>query len=219
MIPRIHSLMINPESKYATMLKASLSKSFEDHYWSEDAVQMEINSRDYVSRVHTMNQNAEALVDFLRSRALCTAEDDEEREGRVIKDVFYPKYVTRELYDVCRRGTAPQLARNSSSTPHSKTIEGGFSMLFSITFISPLASSTFYDNLRIAKGPSLGTNFTLACPYTILGHPFELEWAESLGVERGIVRVSAGLEDRVVLLELFEEALSITESVCMDGRE
>ena len=27
------------------------------------------------------------------------------------------------------------------------------------------------------KGPSLGTNFTLACPYTILGHYLELDWA------------------------------------------
>lgn len=116
----------------------------------------------------------------------CRAEGEIEREGRVIKDVFCPHYVTKELYDVCRCGSVPQL-RTSSSLPHSK--EGGFSILFSITPISPLASSTVYYNLHIAKGPSIGAEFTLACPYTILGHPFELVWTESLGVERGIVRL------------------------------
>ena len=35
----------------------------------------------------------------------------------------------------------------------------------------------------MAQGPGFGTNFTLACPYTLLAHYHELDWAASCGVE------------------------------------
>nr|CCA15948.1 unnamed protein product [Albugo laibachii Nc14] len=54
----------------------------------------------------------------------------------------------------------------------------------------------FYDALEIAKGPSLGTNFTLSCPYTLLAHYTELDFAESCGVNRRLIRISIGLEKR-----------------------
>lgn len=66
----------------------------------------------------------------------------------------------------------------------------------------------FYDNLAIYKGPSLGTNFTLACPYTILAHYNELEWAKEYGVDRWLIRVSVGLEDPDWLLQTFKDALN-----------
>jgi cystathionine gamma-synthase len=64
-----------------------------------------------------------------------------------------------------------------------------------------------YDALRVTKGPSLGTDFTLACPYTLLAHYDELPWVESLGVSRWLLRVSTGLEPTSDLLARFEEAL------------
>lgn len=58
----------------------------------------------------------------------------------------------------------------------------------------------------------MGTNFTLACPYTILAHYFELDWASKFGVEANLVRVSVGLEDREMLLKGFQKGLdSITD--------
>ena len=39
----------------------------------------------------------------------------------------------------------------------------------------------------------MGTNFTLACPYTLLAHYTELKWAASYGVESELVRISVGL--------------------------
>ena len=68
-------------------------------------------------------------------------------------------------------------------------------------------AQNFYDNLAIYKGPSLGTNFTLACPYTILAHHNELEWAKEYGVDRWLIRVSVGLEDPDWLLQTFKDAL------------
>ena len=64
-----------------------------------------------------------------------------------------------------------------------------------------------FDALRVSKGPSLGTHFTLACPYTQLAHFDELNWAEDCGVPPHLLRVSAGLEDPDELWQRFERAL------------
>ncbi|HEY1052206.1 MAG TPA: PLP-dependent transferase, partial [Prosthecobacter sp.] len=86
---------------------------------------------------------------------------------------------------------------------------GGYGCLFSFTLKNPeQTSAPFYDALRVCKGPSLGTNFTLACPYTLLAHYDELEWVESCGVSRWLIRVSAGLEDTQELIARFDEALA-----------
>jgi len=59
----------------------------------------------------------------------------------------------------------------------------------------------------LSKGPSLGTVFTLACPYTLLAHFNELEWAESCGVSRYLIRLSVGLEDPEELWRRLDSAL------------
>ena len=64
-----------------------------------------------------------------------------------------------------------------------------------------------YDALRVSKGPSLGTDFTLACPYTQLAHYDELAWAARYGVPSHLLRVSVGLEDPEELWRRFEIAL------------
>ena len=93
--------------------------------------------------------------------------------------------------------------------------EGGYGGLFSLTFASKAASEAFFDALECFKGPSLGTNFTLACPYTILAHFGELDWAAGYGVEEGLVRVSIGMEDKEDLLKKFEVALRAAEEAQM----
>ncbi|RWA06558.1 hypothetical protein EKO27_g8541, partial [Xylaria grammica] len=69
----------------------------------------------------------------------------------------------------------------------------------------------FYDALETAKGPSLGTNFTLTSPYVILAHYNELDWAASFGVDPNLLRISVGLEDN--LGEIFAKALKAAEAV------
>lgn len=64
-----------------------------------------------------------------------------------------------------------------------------------------------YDALQVSKGPSLGTHFSLACPYTQLAHYDELAWAESCGVPAHLLRVSVGLEDQNELWMRFAQAL------------
>lgn len=85
--------------------------------------------------------------------------------------------------------------------------ESGRGCLFSFLLRDEKTAAAFYDALEVSKGPSLGTNFTLCCPYTLLAHYQELGWAADCGVPRHLLRVSAGLEDPEELVRRFSAAL------------
>jgi cystathionine gamma-synthase len=74
------------------------------------------------------------------------------------------------------------------------------------------ATRSFYDALEVNKGPSLGTNYTLVCPYTLLAHYGELDWAEACGVSRYLLRVSVGLEPLETLIARFDKAFEAIRS-------
>ncbi|MCB1088143.1 MAG: PLP-dependent transferase, partial [Verrucomicrobiae bacterium] len=57
------------------------------------------------------------------------------------------------------------------------------------------------------KGPSLGTNYSLACPYTLLAHYGELAWAAQCGVDSNLVRLWVGMEPENELIGRLEDAL------------
>ena len=108
----------------------------------------------------------------------------------IVKRVFYPKYnPSRPNYDAFR------------------TAEGGYGGLLSVVFHNDDHAVVFFDAIETAKGPSLGTNFTLTSPYTILAHYTELEWAKQFGVEKGLVRISVGLEEKETLVGIVKKAL------------
>ena len=89
-----------------------------------------------------------------------------------------------------------------------KRTNGGYGCLLSFEFIAGLPKAKkFYDALKVCKGPSLGTNFTLTCPYVLLAHYQELDWAEQCGVPSHLLRVSVGLEDGAIIWERFKKAL------------
>jgi cystathionine gamma-synthase len=189
------SLVLNPRGRAYSALREAASALYEDTFFAEDAIFMERNSRDFVRRVARIDANTLAVTELLWCEML----------GRghypgVVKQVYYPKYQTRHYYDVCRR-------QHAFASGTDELAPGGYGGLFSITFTSLVASEAFYDNLACAKGPSLGTNLTLACPYTILAHYTELDWAAQFGVEQGLVRVSVGLEDVSWLRSIFTTAL------------
>lgn len=79
--------------------------------------------------------------------------------------------------------------------------------MISVIMPKPEQAVKFYDSLEVSKGPSLGTEYTLACPYTLLAHYKELDWAASLGVPAHLVRISIGCEDYAELEDTFEKAL------------
>ncbi|KAI1932709.1 Cystathionine gamma-synthase [Ophidiomyces ophidiicola] len=177
------SAVYNPHSQYYQALKGVLDKEYEDNYWHEDAIFLERNSRDFISRIQRINASTEAITARLKASPL-------------VKEIFYPKYSpTKHLYDICRNP------------------KGGYGGLFSITFWTTTTAMAFFDALNVMKGPSLGTNFTLSSPYTLLAHYGELEWANSFGVASDLVRISVGLEDVSILESIFDRALDAARRV------
>lgn len=146
--------------------------------WGADAVVSERNSRDYVDRAARINANAEAVADFLNDHPAVAA-------------VHYPKFRSPELY---RRFRRPG---------------GGYGGLLSFDLHDAARTTPrVFDGLRVCKGPNLGTSYTLACPYTLLAHYTELDFAEACGVSRHLIRVSVGLEPADDLIGRFAEALA-----------
>ncbi|OAA49522.1 cystathionine gamma-synthase [Metarhizium rileyi] len=181
------SVILNPSSRYYDQIKKAMSYIFEDTYWPEDAIFMERNSRDFLTRVDRVNTNAEAICVTLQEHAS-------------VKDIFYPKCnPSRPHYDEYRLPNR------------------GYGGLLSIVFHSRKLAESFYDSVEIAKGPSLGTNFTLCSPYVLLAHYQELSWAAKFGVAEDLVRISVGLEDTEVLQNVFKRALRATETLRHTG--
>lgn len=198
----LFSLVLNPAGKHYQELKAHMVASYEDIYFDEDAIYMERNSRDFRRRTPIIDQNTETICDFLRSRSKVGG-----APSAVVKEVFYPKWTTRDNYEHCRIKSKRSNGNSHSTSSH----EGGFGGLFSLSFTTAASSCAFFDTLSCLKGPSLGTNFTLACPYTILAHFAEIKWATGYGVEESLIRVSVGMEENKALLQCFEAALKAAE--------
>lgn len=171
------SLILNPLTPMYTLLKKYFDENYEDTYWAEDALYLERNSRDFVDRSKRINENAIKVVDLLVSSPL-------------ISEVYYPSLVeSKKYYDAV------------------KTPDGGYGGLISFLLKKPQDAITFFNAINLHKGPSLGTNFTLACPYTILAHYQELDEVEKWGVDRNLIRISVGLEDLDELLEVLQSSL------------
>ena len=83
--------------------------------------------------------------------------------------------------------------------------------LLSVVFDKDLAF--YYDKLQVAKGPSLGTEFTLAMPYVYLAH-YEYLKSESglnklseLGINLNLLRISVGTEPIENIIKAFQLVL------------
>lgn len=172
------SVILNRASPHHPAFSAFLTAYADHTLWRGDAVALEQNSRDFVQRAETMSKTALALAEFLSAHPR-------------VEKVWHAREQGGRGYEFIRREG------------------GGYGCLFS--FLLKDAANTsplFYDALRVCKGPSLGTNFTLVCPYTLLAHYEELDWAASCGVPSHLLRVSAGLEDSAELIARFAEALA-----------
>ena len=71
----LSSSILNPNRKYYDQLKAIMEVEYEDNYWAEDAIFMERNSRDFISRIERINANAEAICHTLMASPVGTLAD------------------------------------------------------------------------------------------------------------------------------------------------
>lgn len=171
------AVICNPRSPYYRELKPLIFQNAEPLLWEADAAVIDANAHGFPERMRRHNANGLYLAERLRAHP-------------AIERVWYPKWEFSEAYETVRRP------------------EGGWGSL--ITFLprhAETAAPRIYDALAYCKGPSLGTVFSLACPFTIMAHYTELEWVESCGVPSHLLRISAGLEDAEELWRRLEAAL------------
>ncbi len=177
------SIAVSSASGFAEPLRDFLRHRDDGELWLEDAAVLEQNSRDFPQRMERINQHTSALVHHLESHPQVTG-------------LYHPSLRSPEAYARLRRPGRG---------------DGGlFSMILKD---GPLRAPRFYDALAVNKGPSLGTDYTLCCPYTLLAHYRELDWAAQHGVPAHLLRVAVGLEDPTDLAERFDAAFRATESV------
>ena len=73
----------------------------------------------------------------------------------------------------------------------------------------------YYDRLQVAKGPSLGTEFTLVMPYVYLAHYDLIKSEEGIktlhekGMNPNILRVSVGVEDIEEIIRVFNSVFDV----------
>jgi len=174
-----------------------MEATYEDTYFDSDVLVMEMNSRGMSERLAAINSNAEAVADMLYARSVAAGV-----EGAIIKEVFYPKYQARENYDRCRNIAATEAG----------LMETGYSCLLSMSFVSLGTAKEFYSALQCYKGPTLGTVFTVATPFTALTFPSEkMQWAKDHYLEESLVRFSIGTEGTSSLLNGISKALEAAE--------
>lgn len=171
------AVVLNPDSPFYALLKEELPyEESASPLFALDAITLEVNSRHFQERVEATNENALELVEWLKERP-------------EVKSLWHPSTVCTKYYDALRREG------------------GGYGALISLELHGgETAAATFYDRLTISKGPSLGTNFSLVCPYTLLAHYKELDWAAERGAPRNLLRIWVGLEELDDLQERFLRA-------------
>ena len=173
------SIVINPKSPHHHVFSSRLATFRIDSYFPSDVLVMAANSSDFATRVRAANRSASLIATKLRTHPK-------------VLNVFYPEgSASQRYYDQHKRA------------------EQGYGFLLSIKFVSPSSAIAFYDSLAVAKGPSLGTNFTLSCAYTLLAHAKELEWAAEYGVTEHLVRISVGIEKTSELIAIVDRALTV----------
>lgn len=171
------TLVVNPASPLAERLQDAWQSDHEELLFGDDAAVILAGAADFEARMATINRTAEALAGWLDAHP-------------AVAKVHYPTIETPDLYRQALRA------------------HGGYGGMLSFVVKDPeRRSAPVYDRLAVNKGPSFGMRTTLACPYTILAHYTELDWAETCGVDRHLIRVSVGLEAPEDLIARFSQAL------------
>ena len=182
------SVIANPHTRKGRWLQQDMANDTDAHGGLHilDAKAMLRNSADFVERNSRVNRTAEKIADYLH-------------EHPDVETVWYPKFVA-PLY--------PRYMRRR----HDNNLSAGYGGLISIQLQPHMCPQTFYNNLNVPKGPSLGTNFSLVCPYTLLAHYHELDFAKGYNVPPDLLRISVGLEDSEELHGKFEDAFNGSSS-------
>lgn len=144
--------------------------------YAADAAVLERNSRDFPGRMAAANECALALARFLSAHP-------------AVERVYYPGLDTPSVYEALRKPG------------------GGYGALLSfLPRDAAVNAPRIYERISLSRGISLGTTYSLICPYVQLAHYRELDWAEECGIDPHLLRVAVGTESD--LRERFAAALA-----------
>jgi cystathionine gamma-synthase len=194
------SLIINKKSKYSLIMKNIVTNQLNiPSLYYKDCYALEYNSRDFIIRSSKINITTKKLLKYFN-------------ENEYIQQVYYP--IDCNNNDKSLELMYSNLLRNCNNMSKfmiENEYQPGYGCLISIIFKDVIDIMKFYDALDLHKGPSLGTNFTLVCPYTLLAHYTELPWAKNYGVSDKLIRISVGLEDIDYLISKFNHAIELSK--------
>jgi cystathionine gamma-synthase len=173
------ALLINPDRPFAQPLLEALQQAEQESYcFAGDLERLNQQASDLPERMSVINRNAIEIAAFLEDHP-------------AIEQVWHPSLTDQERYD------------------HYARSEASYGGVLSFTLEFPEENTIpFYDKLACCKGPNLGTVFTLCCPFVMLAHYHELDWAEDAGVSRWLIRLSVGTEPVQELIDRIERALT-----------
>jgi cystathionine gamma-synthase len=145
--------------------------------YARDLEVLERNSRDFPERMELANANALELARFLASQP-------------AIEHVWYPGLHSSPVYEQLRKPG------------------GGYGAVLSfLPHDAAKNTPRIFESLRLSHGISLGTSYSLVCPYVQLAHYHELAWAKECGIDPYLLRVAVGTEPWEDLQARFEAAL------------
>jgi cystathionine gamma-synthase len=146
--------------------------------YARDLEVLEKNSRDFPERMEIANRNALELARLLAAHP-------------AIDHVWYPGLNPSPVYDQLRK---PQ---------------GGYGAVMSfLPHDAAKNTPRIFEHLHLSHGISLGTKYSLVCPYVQLAHYHELAWAKECGIDPHLLRVAVGTETWSDLQDRFASVLS-----------
>ncbi|MGA1538882.1 MAG: PLP-dependent transferase [Chthoniobacterales bacterium] len=160
------------------LFAAELPSTAPGGIYARDLQILEHNARDFPERMKIANRNAAELARWLAKQP-------------AVEKVWYPGLDPSPVYEQLRKP------------------EGGYGAV--ISFLPRQAAQNtprIFENLRLSRGISLGTSYSLVCPYVQLAHYRELDWARRCGIDPYLLRVAVGTEPWEDLKQRFETALS-----------
>ena len=198
------SIVLNPLSPHYAALSNIFTTSHRNELYSEDALVLLNNSKDLFHRQEILDRNAKTIAEYLHSTI-------QEGGDSPVAKVDYPSLLpSKANYDKFMR-------RSTSEYP-----TRGYGCLLNVNFESVETAAAFYDRCPFYPSPHLGGHVSIMLCYNMFiwgRNPTVREYVRPLGILEESVRISAGLEAEVDLLDSVKEALEAAKFVKKFGRE
>ena len=163
-----------------------------------------INKEELKKEIQIFNKITNLYMDFNDIKKLSrNVRKFEERMEKINKNSeIVAKFLNN--HDLIKRVYHPSLKNDHNHSLMQKFLRGGSGVLsFVLKESTEDNAKNFYDNILppILKGPSLGSEKTLLCPYVIMAHYNDSkEELERLGLDFYLMRISVGIEpvDKII---------------------